>query len=166
MLKFASRNAFAQGVSHKIDFMIADAKDLPFDQSSFDAVFCHNMLHHLPQPERMIDEIKRVVKKDGAVVIRDLVRHSNLINAFCVHIMGVNYNAMMRDEYRKSILAALSQQEWLELKNRLNMPESRLTHQLMTHMTLQRASSRRRTDNIKVVKTFYKRLAASFYISR
>ena len=52
MLGVARRNAKSEGVSQKVDFRLGDAKRLPFDDNSFDAVFCHNMLHHLPHPRR------------------------------------------------------------------------------------------------------------------
>jgi len=166
MLKLAIQNARRERVDNKINFIKGDAKSLPFDDGAFDAVFCHNMLHHLPQPEKMLSEIKRVVKSDGAIIIRDLIRYSKILNAACVNILGINYNKTMREEYRKSILASYSKQEWLELKDKMNLFDLRFTKQFMTHVSIERVSARRRTDYIKVASPFYKRLAASFYISR
>ncbi|MBF0490079.1 MAG: class I SAM-dependent methyltransferase [Candidatus Omnitrophica bacterium] len=167
MLKFASRNASREGVDTKIHFMKADAKGLPFEDRSFDAVYSQNMLHHLPEPKKMLAGIKRVVKSDGAIIIRDLGRYSSFINALCVNILGMNYNTTMKEEYRKSILAAFSRREWFDLKNTLNMPEMRLTRQFFTHMSIERPSARRRRDSyVKVVNPIYRRIAASFYISR
>ncbi len=167
MLKFASRNASREGVSNKINFIKGDAKGLPFDDRTFDAVFCQNMLHHLPQPEEMLSEIKRVVKIDGAIIIRDLVRHSKFMNAICVNILGINYNRTMKEEYLKSILAALSSQEWIDLQNKINMPDLRFSKHFLTHVSIERPSERRRKDiYIKVVNPFYRRILASFYISK
>jgi ubiquinone/menaquinone biosynthesis C-methylase UbiE len=167
MLKFASCNASKERVDNKINFIKGDAKSLPFNDRSFDAVFCQNMLHHLPEPEKMLAEIKRVVKSDGAIIIRDLVRHSKFMNAICVNILGINYNKTMKEEYRKSILAALSEQEWLKLKNRMDMPGLRFTKQFLTHVSIERPSIRRRKDvYAKVVGPFCRRISASFYISK
>jgi len=167
MLKLASRNASREGVSNKINFIKGDAKGLPFDDRTFDAVFCQNMLHHLPEPGKMLSEIKRVVKIDGAIIIRDLVRHSSFMNAVCVNILGINYNKMMKVEYRKSILAALSSQEWVDLKNKMNISDLKFTKQFLTHGSIERPSERRRKDiYIKVVNPFYRRILASFYISK
>ena len=166
MLKFASNNASNQGVDHKITFIKADAKGLPFEDNAFDAVFSHNMLHHLTEPQKMLAEIKRVVKSDGSIIIRDLIRHSKLMNAVCVDLLGINYNKIQKEEYRKSILAALSKQEWLELMNKMDLSDLRFTNHFMTHVSIERPSIRRRTDYINVVNPFYKRMAATFYISK
>jgi len=166
MLKLAASNACTERVEHKIDFIKADAKGLPFSEGTFDAVFSHNMLHHLAQPEMMLSEIKRVVKSDGAIVIRDLIRYSEFANAVCVNILGVNYSKNMKEEYRKSLLAAFSKQEWLGLMDTVDMSGLRLTQQFMTHVSIERSSERRRPDYIKVVHPYHRRLAASFYISR
>ena len=40
-----------------------DAERLPFRPESFDFVFVHDGLHHLPQPEKAIKEIVRVARK-------------------------------------------------------------------------------------------------------
>jgi ubiquinone/menaquinone biosynthesis C-methylase UbiE len=167
MLRFAICSSRRERVDTKIKFIKADAKCLPFDDGTFDAVFSQNMLHHLPEPERMLSEIKRVVKSDGAIIIRDLVRHSKFMNAICVNVLGINYNKTMKEEYRKSILAALTSQEWLKLKNRMDMPGLRFTKQFLTHVSIERPSIRRRKDvYAKVVGPFCRRISASFYISK
>lgn len=166
MLEFAARNAKKEKVDNKISFIKGDAKGLPFNDKTFDAVFTHNMLHHLPEPERMVAEIMRVVKDDGAIIIRDLIRHSRLMNAICVHVFGINYEEVMKKEYRRSIDAALSSSEWFELREKMNMPDSRITKQFMTHVSIERPSRRKRDIYTKLVNPFYKRIAASFYISK
>lgn len=42
-----------------------DATQLPFPVASFDGVFCSNMLEHVPDPARVIDEMERVLKPGG-----------------------------------------------------------------------------------------------------
>jgi SAM-dependent methyltransferase len=42
-----------------------DAMSLPFPERSFDGVFCSNMLEHVPEASRVIDEIERVLKPGG-----------------------------------------------------------------------------------------------------
>ena len=46
-------------------FVNADAINLPFKPSSFDIVFCSSIIEHLEEPEKLILEIKRVLKKGG-----------------------------------------------------------------------------------------------------
>jgi len=42
--------------------LVADAENLPFRPESFDFVFTHDGLHHLPHPEKGIAEMVRVAK--------------------------------------------------------------------------------------------------------
>lgn len=46
-----------------------DAHHLPFPNDSFDACFCNTVLEHVNDPEQIVKEIKRVLKKNGRVII-------------------------------------------------------------------------------------------------
>jgi SAM-dependent methyltransferase len=48
--------------------LVADAHDLPFDSSSFDAVICENVLEHVKNPKKVVSEIYRIIKKEGRVL--------------------------------------------------------------------------------------------------
>src|SRR3989338_5401449 len=47
--------------------VIKDGKgeDMPFKNSSFSLVVCRNVIDHTQDPNKVIDEVKRVLKKDG-----------------------------------------------------------------------------------------------------
>jgi SAM-dependent methyltransferase len=45
-----------------------DAEELPFEDESFDIVFGHAVLHHIPDVERALAEFMRVLRPGGAVV--------------------------------------------------------------------------------------------------
>lgn len=51
------------------DFRVADAANLPYKNDFFDAVFCLEMLEHVDNPESVLSEIQRVLKKGGYCVI-------------------------------------------------------------------------------------------------
>ncbi|HUV42552.1 MAG TPA: class I SAM-dependent methyltransferase [Patescibacteria group bacterium] len=63
--------------SKKLRFRVAQAEDLPFDNNEFDAVFALEVLEHVFKPEKVLAEIKRVLKKGGYVVF--LVPSENLL---------------------------------------------------------------------------------------
>lgn len=44
---------------------------LPYDDNTFDAVVMHTLLSHVPQPVRMLEETKRVLKPDGRLIVFD-----------------------------------------------------------------------------------------------
>lgn len=166
MLKVASRNAQTEGVHDKIKFTKGDAKRLPFDDGTYDAVFCHNMLHHIPEPDTLVTEMVRVMKKDGALIIRDLKRHSRFITELHVNLLGLTYNRLMKKEYRESILAALSEEEWRELFCRMQLERGRITTQFITHVSYERPSLRRRNDYINIPTPLPFSLFKSLYVSK
>ncbi|MBW8312521.1 MAG: class I SAM-dependent methyltransferase [Rhizobium sp.] len=49
-----------------IEFMIADAMDLPFPENSFDVVICSQVYEHVPNAARMMAEVHRVLRTGGA----------------------------------------------------------------------------------------------------
>lgn len=53
-------------------FEVANAYELPFPESSFDAVFSHNMAEHLNEPVSAFKEMLRVLKPGGLVGVRDI----------------------------------------------------------------------------------------------
>jgi SAM-dependent methyltransferase len=47
--------------------VVADVTRIPFADRSFDSALCTEVLEHLPEPDRCLAEIRRVVKPGGAV---------------------------------------------------------------------------------------------------
>ncbi len=62
---------------------IAMAEELPFDDSSFDAIIMGESLHHLRNPEIAFEESIRVLKKNGKLFIYDFDVSSFLGNSIC-----------------------------------------------------------------------------------
>ncbi len=50
-------------------FVIADAEHLPFKNNSFNVLYCNALLHHMDMVEKIINEISRVIYKDGIIII-------------------------------------------------------------------------------------------------
>ena len=58
-----------QGVkSAKLYFSVQDMFHLPYADQSFDVVIVVNALHIVPEPEKALSEIRRVLKDDGVLV--------------------------------------------------------------------------------------------------
>lgn len=64
MLKRAVRKAQAKGFQ-KDEFIHGDAEDIPFTKRSFDIIIMDTALHMIPNYKRSIDEIARVLRKNG-----------------------------------------------------------------------------------------------------
>ncbi len=65
MLRRLSKTA--DGLGLEVTTVRAEAEELPFDDESFDIVFGHAILHHIPDLERALAEFRRVLRPGGAV---------------------------------------------------------------------------------------------------
>jgi 2-polyprenyl-3-methyl-5-hydroxy-6-metoxy-1,4-benzoquinol methylase len=52
-----------------LDFQVADVRDLPFPDGSFDLVVCFETIEHVEEPERALAHLRRVLAPDGILVI-------------------------------------------------------------------------------------------------
>ncbi|MBQ7820769.1 MAG: class I SAM-dependent methyltransferase, partial [Clostridia bacterium] len=57
------------GVRGRFDYTTGDAADMPFDNNTFDAVIMNDAMEHVQKPERVLDEIYRVLKPSGRLYI-------------------------------------------------------------------------------------------------
>ena len=64
-----------------VEFVACPAEQLPFNKEYFDLIICDELIEHVPKAEILLDEIARVIKKDGALIISTPNR--NRISALC-----------------------------------------------------------------------------------
>ncbi len=165
MITVANENKVQAGVADRVTFTKGDAKSLPFEDASFDVVVCHNMMHHLPDPFSAVQEMKRVLKKDGGFFLRDLRRPASFLVPLHVNILGFSYNEVMKRQYRDSIKAAFSDAEWKKLYKDLAIPEARLLSQFITHKSIERKAKKKPEKPIKIPTPLHLRIAKNFYVS-
>lgn len=60
----------------EVSYILGDAENIPFPRGYFDYVFANMCLHHVENPSRAIEEMVRVLKSGGKLVITDLDEHS------------------------------------------------------------------------------------------
>jgi SAM-dependent methyltransferase len=66
MVEVALRNAEHLGLD--VDGRVADAERIPYDDDTFDLVVGHAVLHHIPDVEKAMREVLRVLKPGGKFV--------------------------------------------------------------------------------------------------
>ena len=126
MLQKARRAAEEAGVSDRLYFRLGDAKSLPFSERSFDLVLCNSLLHHCPDPLVLLNEISRVSKPGGALLLRDLRRPSRLEFPFHALWYGRHYFGLMRQLYRASLRASYTAGELEDLLRRSTLAGARV----------------------------------------
>jgi ubiquinone/menaquinone biosynthesis C-methylase UbiE len=62
-----------------LELIEGDAENLPFDSESLDGVLLSGLVHHFPDPRRLITEVRRVLKPGGRFVGFDLNRMNPLM---------------------------------------------------------------------------------------
>ena len=78
--------------SAKLHFSVQDMFRLPYADKSFDVVIVSNALHIVPQPEKALQEIKRVLKEDGVLIAPTFTHAGNSfsgkVRAFFMKLAG------------------------------------------------------------------------------
>ena len=84
-------------VPENLEFESADASALQYEDDSFDVVIIANALHVIPHPEKVLSEIRRVLRKDGMLIAPNFV-HDNTktvseMFSKALSIAGVDFKA-------------------------------------------------------------------------
>ena len=78
--------------STKLHFSVQDMFRLPYTEESFDVVIVSNALHIVPQPEKALAEIHRVLKDDGVLIAPTFTHAGNSfsgkVKAFFMKLAG------------------------------------------------------------------------------
>ncbi|MDQ4004546.1 MAG: class I SAM-dependent methyltransferase [Actinomycetota bacterium] len=74
MLRVARENLDSLGVSNA-ELLVGDLAELPLADNSVDATFANMVLHHAVDPVVMLEEMGRIVRPGGMIVIADEVEH-------------------------------------------------------------------------------------------
>ena len=65
-----------------INWKIGDALNLPFDDDSFSIVVTRYSFHHLIEPQKALEEMKRVCLPNGKVVVIDVTPDKDKVDLF------------------------------------------------------------------------------------
>jgi SAM-dependent methyltransferase len=69
------RQARAAFNGHPLECAVADVRDLPFADASFDAIYSMGTIEHFDETERAVGEIARVLKPGGRAIVGVPNRH-------------------------------------------------------------------------------------------
>lgn len=57
-------------------FLLMNGESMEFQDESFDLVYCHTVLHFTPNPDKMVEEIYRVLRPGGTAILMTVNRRS------------------------------------------------------------------------------------------
>jgi ubiquinone/menaquinone biosynthesis C-methylase UbiE len=115
MVRIGQKNAAKSEAGRRVRLIEGDAKKLPFKDNFFDLVMSSHAIHHLADPIEFFNEVTRVVKPDGAILLIDLRRPPKTFIPAIVKIFGFGSEPLMRSLYRDSLRAAYTPRELNDL---------------------------------------------------
>jgi ubiquinone/menaquinone biosynthesis C-methylase UbiE len=98
-----SRQMLVRAVSrtNTIELLQTDAQMLPFPDDSFDAAFATLVFCGLPDPLAAFDQLKRVVRKNGTIVLLEHVRPKGILGYF-FDVLNLFTVALIDDHFNRN----------------------------------------------------------------
>jgi ubiquinone/menaquinone biosynthesis C-methylase UbiE len=129
MLNLARKNAEEYGLSHRTEYFQGNASSLPFMDNYFDAAFTNGSLHEWEHPDKIMNEIFRVLKPGGKYVITDLRR--DMFPVFKWLMRLTSKPRIMREGLTSSINAAYTQTELMDLIRQTGLKDGHVSQNLI-----------------------------------
>ena len=137
MLQLAQRNVIREGLSSRIKLEQVDAKSLPYADAGFDVVISNSIIHHIPEARLSFREMIRVLRPQGVLFVRDLLRP---LDRESLELLVARYagdaNLNQQQMFRESLHAALSLAEVGELLGDAKCPAEWVRQTSDRHWTI------------------------------
>jgi ubiquinone/menaquinone biosynthesis C-methylase UbiE len=103
-----------------IEFIKMDAENINFKDNTFDVVCLSNSIHHLPNIQKVFNEMKRVLKPGGYFIIQEMFC-DNQNETQMTHVHFHHFNAEVQTLLGGYHNKTLKKQEILDLGNSLKL---------------------------------------------
>lgn len=102
MIKIAKKN-----LKDRAELKVGDSEYIPWEDNSFDAIVCNASFHHYPNPEKVLLEMKRVLKNTGTLIIGDptgplVIRQ--MLNLYCQLSNKGDYRIYSKKEMERLLI--------------------------------------------------------------
>lgn len=136
MLEVAKIKVAVAGFEHRIQLHHGDAKQFEFDDDVFDAVISNSLLHHIPEPQLVMQHMVRVTKSGGRLFVRDLLRPASaeVVEQLVSEHAGEETEGNQQ-LLRQSLHAALTLEEFRGFVEQLGLPGDSVQQTSDRHLT-------------------------------
>jgi ubiquinone/menaquinone biosynthesis C-methylase UbiE len=138
MLHVGRDNVRRAGFADRLRLERVDAKAMPFAVASFGAVISNSIVHHIPEPGKVLAEMVRVLQPGGVLFVRDLLRPPD--EATLRHLVASyagEANAHQQQMFADSLHAALTLAEIRERVRALGFDQETVRQTTDRHWTWQ-----------------------------
>lgn len=141
MLAVAARNRVRDGISpRRLHLVAADAKRAPFADGSVGMVTSNSLIHHIPDPRAVFQEIARIARAGGPILIRDLVRpESEYALEQILDKHAAHSSPLQRALFADSLHAALTVEEVRQMLDRSGLSDVSVSQITDRHWSAERA---------------------------
>jgi len=89
--------------------LLSDAKLLPFNDSEFDVVYSYGVIHHIPGVEKVLEEIKRVLRPGGMFMGMVYNKNSLLYSYSIIYLHGIKEGLLAQGMSEDELAAKFSE---------------------------------------------------------
>ncbi len=105
------RLSSASPAASRVSFRLASAQRMPFRGESFDAIICRLVLDHSHKPEHIVQELARLLKPGGILILADLLGADDSVKRATQNTIEARRNpshaaALSAEQYRKLVTTA------------------------------------------------------------
>ena len=109
MIARSRERAKREGLEHLLEFQVADAQDLPFEDALFDVVMSESVVAMVPDQQKAMSEYVRVVKPGGYVGLNEATWRKEPIpelQQYLMRIWGPTIQVRSADEWQQLLEGA------------------------------------------------------------
>jgi ubiquinone/menaquinone biosynthesis C-methylase UbiE len=112
MLSLARESVHKAKLTGRITLHLGHLPGLALPERSFDTVLCKDMLHHLPDPQALWHEIRRLGRAGAVVYVMDLIRPDSPLEAReIVERVAASEHPLLKEDFYNSLCAAFTLEE-------------------------------------------------------
>ena len=122
----------------KLEFLMADAQDLPFRDDWFDFCFSQNAFEHIPDPERALREMIRVTRSGGLIYLMFDPLWTADSGSHFLHLIGEPWAHLLEDDTqiaRRMVDAGGSAYDIDSYRNHMNRRPISYYREMFTRVT-------------------------------